>query len=137
MALMTIRLELARDHDYPEGSAAHGYEFVAPLDAAAHIDVEAWHTQRKQCRVWRFWQGEADEYGHLMHTRGRTWAFHYDVEGDVDVDEPGYKFDSHRFAEGEYVSIKEQDGTLRTFRVVSVRPAVRPSQIPTGTAATS
>jgi hypothetical protein len=122
---MSIRLELARDQDFPDGSAAHGYEFVAPLDAEGHIDVDAWHKERKHCRVWRFWEGEPDEYGHLVHTRGRSWAFHYDVAGDPDQDESGYRFDSHRFVEGEYVSLREQDDELRTFRVVSVRPAGR------------
>ncbi|MGP1254254.1 MAG: hypothetical protein ACTS10_07580 [Kiloniellales bacterium] len=123
MTLMSIRLELARDHDFPNGSPNRGYEFVAPLDSEAHIDVEAWRKQRKHCNVWRFWEGEADEYGHLVHTRGRSWAFHYDIKGDPDVDESGYRFDSHRFVEGEYVSLREQDDVMRTFRVVAVRPA--------------
>lgn len=33
MALKKIRLELARDHDFPEGSSDHGYEFVVPVNA--------------------------------------------------------------------------------------------------------
>ena len=54
--------------------------------------------------------------------RGAAWAFHYDVVGDEDDDEAGFKFDSHRFAVGEYVSIREHDGETRTFIVESVRP---------------
>ena len=42
MTLSIIRLELARDPTHPSGSAEHGYEFVAPLGAAGHIDVEPW-----------------------------------------------------------------------------------------------
>ena len=38
----------------------------------------------------------------------------------TDGDEPGFKFDRHRFVPGEYVSLKEHDGTMRTFRVVAV-----------------
>jgi hypothetical protein len=120
---MAIRLELARDPDFPEGSANRGYEFVAPLTDDGHIDAEAWRHSRDRCRVWRFWEGEADEYGHLVHTRGRVWAFHYDIAGDPEGDEAGYRFDSHRFAEGEYVSLREQDDEVRTFRVISVKPA--------------
>ena len=120
MLLKRIRLELARDHDYPEGSAAHGYEFVAPLNEAGHIDAEGWRRNRDACRVHRFWQGEEDEKGHLIHTRGGQWAFHYDLNGKVDEDEAGYRFDSHVFKEGEYVSIHEQDGRTRTFRVAFV-----------------
>ncbi len=123
MALSIIRLELARDPAYPNGSAEHGYEFVAPLNADGHIDAEAWRAQRQRCRVRRFWEGESDEMGHLVHRRGGTWAFHYDVAGDGDEDEPGWKFDAHAFKEAEYVSLREQDGELRTFQVISVRPA--------------
>lgn len=123
MTLSIIRLELARDPDFPSGSSAHGYEFVAPLNADGHIDAEAWRKNRDRCRVRRFWDDEPDEMGHLVHRRGGTWAFHYDVTGDSGEDEPGWKFDAHVFKLGEYVSLREQDGTLRTFQVVSLRPA--------------
>lgn len=122
MTLSSIRLELARDHDFPEGSARHGYELVAPLDAEGHLDAAAWRGLRSRCRVRRFWAGADDEIGHLAH-HGSGWAFHYDIAGDASTDEPGWRLASHRFRVGEYVSIREQDGTLRTFRVVDVRPA--------------
>ncbi len=123
MALDRIRLELARDPSHPEGSNRHGYEFIVPLDPEGRIDAEAWKQHRKECRVHRFWAGEEDEIGHMVRTRGGTWAFHYDVDGDPDEDETGFRLDEHVFKPGEYVSIKEHDGELRTFRVVSVRPA--------------
>lgn len=121
--LKTIRLELAREPQFPEGSHDHGYEFLAPLGNDGRIDPEAWRDQRRHCRVLRFWKGDEKELGHLVHTRQRTWAFHYDIEGDPEDDEPGYRFDDHRFKEGEYVSIREHDGVLRTFKVASVRDA--------------
>src|SRR5688572_12012268 len=37
-ALQRIRLHLARSKDFPDGSARHGYEFVAPLGEDGHID---------------------------------------------------------------------------------------------------
>lgn len=120
MSLKTIRLELARDHDFPNGSSARGYELRAPLTPDGHIDADAWRQNRKACRVNRFWEGEGNESGHLRHSRS-GWAFHYDIKGDPDDDETGFKFESHVFKEGEYVSIREHDGALRTFRVVSVR----------------
>lgn len=121
MSVKTIQLELARDRDFPTGSVTRGYVLKAPLTAEGHIDAEAWREARKNCTVTRFWEGEADQTGHLRHTRGGQWAFHYDIEGDPEDDEVGYRFESHVFNEGEYVSIREQDGELRTFRVVSVR----------------
>lgn len=120
MALKKIRLELARDRDFPEGSNARGYEFRAPLTDDGHIDAAAWKAERDECTVYRFWAGQPDEEGHLVHLPGGTWAFHYDLEGDPDLDEPGYKFGQHVFKPGEYVSLTEQDGEMRTFRVVSV-----------------
>ena len=39
--LKRIWLHLARSRAFPSGSAEHGYEFVAPLDAAGHIDPKA------------------------------------------------------------------------------------------------
>jgi hypothetical protein len=39
----------------------------------------------------------------------------------VDEDEPLLKLDRHTLVQGEYVSITEHDGVLRTFRVVGVR----------------
>jgi len=117
--LRRVRLELARDHDFPHGSSEHGYDFIAPLDRQGHIDLNAWQELRARCRVRRFWGNEREEVGHIVHKRGRSWAFHYDVHGDPSHDEAGFRFDSHAFLPGEYVSIREQDGALRTFRVKS------------------
>lgn len=124
MTLHSIRLELARDHDFPDGSRAHGYQFLAPLTEDKHIDLVAWKVNRERCVVRRFWQGEPDEQGHLVHLgrgSGGDWAFHYDIVGDPNLDEPGYRFGTHAFVVGDYVSLREQDGTLRTFRITSVQ----------------
>jgi hypothetical protein len=122
MSLSKIRLELARDHDFPDGSRAHGYEFTAPLGADGHITDAEWKTKRDHCRVRRFWNGDPDEVGHLIRKPGGSWAFHYDLLGDADDDEAGYRFGNHQFKPGEYVSIKEHDDVLRTFKVVMVQP---------------
>ncbi len=118
--LSKIRLELARTANHPNGDPNHGYEFVAPLDAEGHIDAEAWRSSREECVVRRFAPGEDDENGRLVHTQGRRWMFHYEIDDEPDEDEPGYRFDAHVFREGEYVSITEHDGEIRPFRVISV-----------------
>jgi hypothetical protein len=90
MSLSKIRLELARDHDFPIGSREHGYEFTAPLGPDGRIaDAE---KKRDCCRVRRFWNGHPDEVGHLIRKPGGSWAFHYDLLGDADDDEAGYRF---------------------------------------------
>jgi hypothetical protein len=118
--LRHIRLELARDHDFPDGSSERGYELVAPIDEEGHLAADAWKLIRDRCRVRRFWPQEADEVGHIVHKPGGTWAFHYDIHGDPSHDETGWHLNTHKFVPGEYVSIKEQDGVLRTFHVRAV-----------------
>ena len=118
MTLKRIRLELARDHDFPDGSPDRGYDFIAPVGEDDHLIAQEWRQHRDRCRVRRFWAG-TEEMGRLVHRPGGTWAFDYDTRATED-DEPGYRFDKHRFAPGEYVSLKEHDGVMRTFRIVSV-----------------
>lgn len=116
-----VRLELARDADHPNGSRAHGYDFIAPIDDNGQLVAEDWKLVRERCRVKRFWSGEPDAVGHIIRRPGGSWAFHYDIHKLQDgEDESGYRFDQHVFKLGEYVSIREHDGVLRTFKVMSV-----------------
>ncbi len=121
MTMKYIRLELARDEDYPNGSREHGYDITAPVDDQGQLDAAQWKSNRDKCRVRRFWGDEAEEIGHLIRKPGGSWAFHYDIHGDPDDDESGYRFDHHKFVPGEYVSIREHDDELRTFRVIITR----------------
>ena len=123
MPLKRIRIELARDPEFPEGNRNCGYDFIAPLDSSGQMDAEEWRAKRSTCRVTRFWVGEKPELGHLVRKPGGNWAFHYDVFGDEDDDETGYRFGKEKFVLGEYVSINEHDDKLRTFKVVSVADA--------------
>jgi len=122
MSLKRIRLELARTPDFPHGSSAHGYEFIAPLDARGHLDSAAWAKAKAACTVHRFWERSPDEHGTLIHRRDGRWAFSYQP-GDDD-DEPIFRFDKHLFVVGEYVTVTEHDGVARPFRVVNVAPAI-------------
>jgi hypothetical protein len=123
-AFKRIRLNLARSKDFPEGSARHGYEFVAPLDVESHIDPVLWKQHREHCGVRRFWENEPDETGRLVHRpggQGGVWKFDYDPAGNDD-DEAGYRFGAHLFRPGEYVSIRDEDGVMHTFVVATVEP---------------
>jgi hypothetical protein len=124
--LMKITLHLARTKEFPEGSMRHGYEVIAPLDHAGHIDVEGWHNMRHACVVHRFWGNEPRMRGMLVHkaggVRGATWLFDYDRSSDTD-DEAGYRLGEHVFVLGEYVSIHDAEGLMHTYKVVSVVPA--------------
>ncbi len=119
MSMKKISLELARDKDFPNGSRDHGYIFVAPLDIDDRIVAEEWKVHRQECLVTRFWGDDEHETGHLVRKPGGAWAFHYDINGDEEDDETGYRFGDERFRPGEYVSIREHDGITRTFKVIS------------------
>lgn len=117
-----IWLHLARSKEHPTGSQYHGYQLVAPLDAEGHIDVALWKANRDACRVRRFWPGEDEQVGYLVHKPGggehARWVFDYDKRR-TDDDESGYRFGTHVFAPGEYVTLRGEEGD-HTFKVVSV-----------------
>ena len=119
MALHTIRLELARTPDHPDGNPHHGYEFHAPLTADGHLDAEQWQVDKELCTVRKFEDDLEDEHGVLIHGSASGWAFSY-VPGRADDDEPVFRLGNHVLRPGEYISITEHDEVQRTFVVARV-----------------
>lgn len=115
MALMRLRLELAREPGHPSGSARHGFEIVAPLTEEGLLDVDEWREQKSHCIVRRFWEGEPDRHGTLTHN-GSRWRFHY-AETPEEDDEDVFRLGVHKLLPGEYISVTEDDGEEHTFRV--------------------
>lgn len=124
--LHRITLHLARSKQFPEGSSRYGYEIAAPLDKQGHLDQEQWSDKRAYCRVRRFWAGEGERQGVLVHRSGgaggATWMIDYN-QGRSGDEEAGYRLHQHRFIEGEYVTIEDEDGKPHTFQVASVERA--------------
>lgn len=118
--LYAIRLERAREPGHPEGSAADGYEFTAPLTPDGRLDSANWSGARADCFVRRFRRGEAERHGRLARKGGGAWFFDYDRGDDAD-DETGFRFGEESFIVGEYVSLREEDG-MHTYRVTAVEP---------------
>ena len=123
-ALRRITLNAARSKEFPEGSIRHGYDFIAPLTDAGRIDLEAWKQHRGECFAHRFWADEPSMRGLLVHRAGgrggSNWAFEWATRGATDVEDEGFRFGDHEFKVGEYVSVREAEGELLTFRVVNV-----------------
>jgi hypothetical protein len=119
VTLKRVRMELARSHEFPQGSSHHAYEFVLPLTADGKFDREAWEKAPEICTVHRYWEGEGDETGQLVRTGKGLWAFSYRRGGEDD--EPIHRFAEHSFREGEYISVREADGEQHTFKIVLVR----------------
>ncbi len=124
-ALKRVTLQAARSKRFPDGSIRHGYDFFAPLTADGHIDLEAWKPRRGECFAHRFWGDDPEQHGLLVHKAGglggSTWSFELGAGATLDEEDDGFRFGDHPFREGEYVSIRDEDGELVTFRVVSVK----------------
>jgi len=123
--LRTITVNAARSKAFAAGSIRHGYIFVAPLTSEGRIDLEAWKAHRGECFAHRFWGDDEPRHGLLVHRAGgyggSTWRFELGAGPVLDEEEYGFRFGDHVLAPGEYVSIREEDGELTTFKVVSVK----------------
>ena len=86
MSFNKIRLELARDQDFPDGSRERGYEFTAPLSDNGRISEN--ETGRPIAPA-----AACAASG----VEGLMRSVHYDLLGDPDDDEAGYRFANHRF----------------------------------------
>jgi hypothetical protein len=123
MSLYHIRLEMARNKDFPDGNPARGYDIVAPLDAESRLDRDAWKKAPTSATVTRFWDGERAALGQLVWHRKGGWVFDFEP-GREDDDETGFRFADHAFTPGEYVSVRDHGADeLHTFVVKSVTPA--------------
>jgi hypothetical protein len=121
--LRKITLHAARSKAFPDGSIRHGYEFHAPLTPDGRIDLEGWKAHRGECFAHRYWGDEPPMSGLLVHRAGgrggATWRFELGAGARFDDEESGYRFGDHTFRPEDYVSIREADGELMTFKVVA------------------
>ena len=115
MTWCTIRLELARNPAYPEGSPHHGYLLHAPLDRSGRLDLEAYEAERSRAVVEEFWGDKDPKRGRLVHRNRNLWCFAF---GEND-EEPIFHFGDHRFVPGEYLTVRDLSGEDLTFRVVT------------------
>jgi hypothetical protein len=115
-----LRLGRNPEHGFPEGDDHYGYVIHAPLNADGFLDASLWNEKKKACTVRRFHPDEPAAEGWLRH-RGDNWYFWYDGEEEGPA-EPLFKLGAHQFRSGEYVTVREGDGDILTFRIAeSVR----------------
>jgi hypothetical protein len=119
-----IILRLARTKEFPDGSLRRGYDIRAVLDSAGHLSVDAWHRHHTAYGVQRIWDDEPVRHGTLVHRAGgvggATWIIHY--SGQSDADEEGFRLGQHVMQRDEFVSIRNDEGEMQTFRVSDVAP---------------
>ncbi|MCJ8157021.1 hypothetical protein [Sphingomonas sp. LaA6.9] len=116
MSWKTIRLELARTPEFPNGSPGRVYLLRLPLDAEGRIDPVEFRADPELATVRRYWPNEADQTGYVIRRPGGGWALSYAV-GDDD-DEAIFHLETHPIRLGEYVTITEADGEQFPFRVM-------------------
>lgn len=117
IGLTRVILRLGRNPaaGFPDGDDNYGYVIQAPLDANNKLDPSLWREKRDLCTVRRFHPNEAASDGWLRH-RGDNWYFWYDEE-DEGPEEPLFKLGAHELRPGEYITVRESDGDVLTFRV--------------------
>lgn len=114
----SIRLELARTTDFPQGSASRAYLLHLPLDEEGLIDERTLDASPTRATVHRFWPNERDMVGYVIRT-ARGWALSY-RPGEED-DEVVFYLEIHPIRLGEYLTLTEPDGRQLPFRVANVR----------------
>lgn len=115
---MSVRLELARTPEFPNGSASRAYLVHLPLDAEGMIDEEALRRTPAKATVRRFWPNQRDMAGYVILTP-KGWALSY-KPGDDD-DETIFHLENHPMRAGEYITLTEPDGERLPFRIASLR----------------
>lgn len=114
----SIRLELARTSEFPEGSASRAYLLRLPLDETGLIDECALKHSPALATVHRFWPNEPDLSGYVIPTPN-GWAISY--EPGEDDDETVFHLETHPIRVGEYITLAEPDGRQLPFRVSSLK----------------
>lgn len=117
--LIHLRLELARSEHHPEGDSTIGYELVAPLTADGHLDAAGWSKNQEACRV-RHFAGAHMERGRLVHDQN---GWHFDYRKGEEDDQAVFRLDRHTLNVGDYISVREHNGRLMTYKVVSAEAA--------------
>ncbi|MBV1691936.1 hypothetical protein KRR38_30790 [Novosphingobium sp. G106] len=116
MTWKTIRLELARTEDHPEGSSRHIYILHLPLSEDGMIDETELGHQRGQATVRKHWGEDHPRNGYVVRTPA-GWALSY--ERGPDDDETLFHLENHSLKVGEYITVADTDGVLWPLRVVT------------------
>ena len=119
--LTHVVMELAREPGHPHGDRDHCYQLNLPLTEDGRIDQQEFEHLAKVCTVKQLRPGEQPRHGRLRRDDVGQWIFDYDDGQEFD-DEAGFRLGEERFVPGEYISVREDDGVMHTFQVISVRP---------------
>lgn len=127
MPWTSLRLELARTAEFPQGSSRHIYLLHLPLGAGGLIDEAQLKDSPERATVHRYWGDEPSRAGYVVDTPA-GWAISY--ERGEDDDEPLFHLETHRLQAGDYVTIVDSDGERLPMRIVSAVALVDAGRTP-------
>jgi hypothetical protein len=113
----SIRLELARTEQFPQGSAGRSYLLRLPLSEDGLVDESSINESPAHAIVRRFWPNEPDRIGTVVPTSNGL-AFCYESSED---EEGLLHLEPHPIRLGGFITLPEPDGTRLPFRVTSMR----------------
>ena len=117
-----VTLVLAAGPGFPQGSPDRRYELQATLDATGHLDAAAWRDDPVPWEARRFWPGEPPRRGDVQHDPETGWSLRFFPAPGEAGDAPPHEVirGPLLMRPGEYLSIREPDGTEYSYRVVSL-----------------
>lgn len=114
----SIRLELGKTHEFPNGSASRAYLMRLPLTDDGVIDETAVVQRPEQATVRRLWPSEPDLSGHIRRMDGR-WACV--AQRNLETPTVFSEFDCLPLSEGAMLMLQERNGPPMPFRVAKLR----------------
>ena len=111
-----VHLDLAPEHELPEGSANDRYTLLLPLGPDGRILETEARRHPHHCRVSRIDPAGGITRGLMRPGPDRHWRFDFG-----ETEEAGFRFGEERFAPGQYVVVlRGQDH--HTYKVVALQP---------------
>lgn len=110
----SIRLELGKTGEFPNGSASRAYLLRLPLTSEGAIDTTALDQRPDQATVRRLWPSEPDLSGHVVRLGDRL-AFVARQNSIFSEMEP------KALNEGALLTVVERGGRELPFRVAKLR----------------
>jgi hypothetical protein len=119
-----IELVLAGGPGFPDGSPDHRYVLEVALTPGGQLDDEAWFADPAIWPAERIWPGD-HRPGDVQFDRDTGWWLSFQPKNDAAAEADSAPLQTPirgtgPFRPGEYVTIREPDGTEYPYRVVGV-----------------
>lgn len=117
-----VTLVMANGPGFPLGSAEHRYALSVALTPGGLLDPRAWLADPAPWPLTRYWPGEAPSGGDVHWDEDTGWFLRVFPAGSELSDTPLHALirNPGQLRPGEYVTIREPDGSEYGWRVVSV-----------------